>query len=112
MFSVNENCDVECYRLFEEMHLFSAVVPLHIFNTSHMFKFIILRNLSEMYPSTFISLGMTMTSCYYCTSSGALFKAETDKSLTSEQLQGNVYQNWLVFHWQMSLQHGLLRNLL
>lgn len=92
MFSVNENCDVECYRLFEKSHLFSAVVPLNISNITGIFKFTILRNLSEMYPSIFISLGMmTILPVTTSPSSGALFEAETDKRLTSEQLQGNIY---------------------
>jgi hypothetical protein len=85
MFSVNENCDVECYRLFEELHLFSAVIPLNIFNIRDMFKFIIQRTLSEEYPRIFTSLGMTTLPVTTASSSGALFKTGTDKRLTSEQ---------------------------
>jgi hypothetical protein len=61
MFSANENCDAECYRLFEELNLFSAVIPSNISNIRDMFKFIILRNLSETYHSIFILLGTMKT---------------------------------------------------
>jgi hypothetical protein len=39
---IGEYCDIDCYRLFEGLYLFAAVIPLHISNINKgHFQFII-----------------------------------------------------------------------
>jgi hypothetical protein len=59
----------------------SSVTPCHISDIRDMFKFIIQRKLSEMYPNISILLRISMTSCYYCICRKKLFEAEIDKDL-------------------------------
>jgi hypothetical protein len=51
-----EDSDVDCCGLFEELHVFAAVIHLIISNIKGMFQFIIRGNLGEVYPSIFILL--------------------------------------------------------
>jgi hypothetical protein len=54
--SVGDDCDVDCYILFEELHVLSSVIHFHISDRRDMLKFIVQRKPSEVYPNVFILL--------------------------------------------------------
>jgi hypothetical protein len=37
--SVGDDCNVDCYELFEELQVLSSVIPSHISDIRSMFKF-------------------------------------------------------------------------
>jgi hypothetical protein len=45
--SVGDDCDVDCYKLFEELQVLSSVIPSDISDTRDMFKFIVQQKLNE-----------------------------------------------------------------
>jgi hypothetical protein len=49
--SNGEDCDVDCYGLFKDLHVFAAVIQLNISNIKGIFQFIIRENLGGVYPS-------------------------------------------------------------
>jgi hypothetical protein len=59
--SVGGNCDVNCYQLFKKLKVLSSVIPSHIFDIRDMFKLILQRKLSEVYPNVLIILRIIMT---------------------------------------------------
>jgi hypothetical protein len=59
--SVGDDCNVDCYELFEELQVLSSVIPCHISDIRDKFKFIVQLKLSEVYPNIFILLRIIMT---------------------------------------------------
>jgi hypothetical protein len=42
--SVGNDCDVDCYEMFEELQVLCLVIPSHISDIRDMFKFIFSKN--------------------------------------------------------------------
>jgi hypothetical protein len=61
LLSVGDDCDVDCYELFEELQVLSSVIPSNISDIRGMFKFIVQLKLSEVYQNVFIPLRIFTT---------------------------------------------------
>jgi hypothetical protein len=59
--SVGDECNVDCYELSEELQVLSSVIPSHISDIRDMFKFIVQRKMSEVYPNIFVLLRIITT---------------------------------------------------
>jgi hypothetical protein len=59
--SVGDDCDVDCYELFEEFQVLRSVISSHISDIRYMFKFIVQRKLSVVFMLLRIITTVTVT---------------------------------------------------
>jgi hypothetical protein len=53
VFSCDNDCDADSYKLYGKMQVLSSVIPPHISGMQDMFKFTVLRRLNEVHRKDF-----------------------------------------------------------
>lgn len=85
--SVTDDCDVNCYKLFEQLQASSSVILYHNSDIRDVFKLIVERKLSEVYPNVILKR-ITTAPAERSVSRLKLMKTQVRTTVAQERLTG------------------------